>query len=224
MPCFGTEGAWAARFNRLISTVRLYRQHTPTKADFFQGYFKGNPLMLGPSKKQTVSGEMLLGRSRSLVLNVAEPGPVSGKVDGAGLLRDERHLRRGGFFRVFPAAMDFLVNGIFAVAGRPIYPPKCSSVPSASRSISQIRKASPGSTRAGHSPMWRRWFSARQAISAAPRATTRRLARCPRAVRISLRHPFYADVFPVGSAGYAHLPLNAGHAGIFCRPYLTELS
>ncbi|MCP9773486.1 CO2 hydration protein [Synechococcus sp. Tobar12-5m-g] len=78
-------------------------------------YFKGNPLMLGLHK---LFPEMFLEQVRkmsyyaNLGLFWEVMAPVFFEMSD---IYDE-----GGFSGV-PAAMDFLVNGIFAVAGRPIY-------------------------------------------------------------------------------------------------------
>ena len=80
-----------------------------------KAYFKGNPLMLGLHK---LFPEMFLEQVRkmsyyaNLGLFWEVMAPVFFEMSD---IYDE-----GGFSGV-PAAMDFLVNGIFAVAGRPIY-------------------------------------------------------------------------------------------------------
>jgi CO2 hydration protein len=78
-------------------------------------YFKGNPLMLGLHK---LFPEMFLEQVRKLSY-YANLG-LFWEVMAPVFFEMSDIYDEGGFSGV-PAAMDFLVNGIFAVAGRPIY-------------------------------------------------------------------------------------------------------
>ena len=80
-----------------------------------KAYFKGNPLMLGLHK---LFPEMFLEQVRKLSY-YANLG-LFWEVMAPVFFEMSDIYDEGGFSGV-PAAMDFLVNGIFAVAGRPIY-------------------------------------------------------------------------------------------------------
>ncbi|WP_330204875.1 CO2 hydration protein [Cyanobacterium sp. Dongsha4] len=80
-----------------------------------KAYFKGNPLMLGLYK---LFPEMFLEQVRQLSY-YANLG-LFWEIMTAVFLEMSDIYDEGGFKGV-PDAMDFLVNGIFAIAGRPIY-------------------------------------------------------------------------------------------------------
>ncbi|MCX5931645.1 MAG: CO2 hydration protein [Cyanobacteria bacterium] len=80
-----------------------------------KAYFKGNPLMLGLHK---LFPEMFLEQVRKLSY-YANLG-LFWEVMAPVFFEMSDIYDEGGFSGV-PAAMDFLVNGIFAMAGRPIY-------------------------------------------------------------------------------------------------------
>jgi len=80
-----------------------------------KAYFKGNPLMLGLHK---LFPEMFLEQVRKLSY-YANLG-LFWEVMAPVFFEMSDIYDEGGFSGV-PAAMDFLVNGIFAIAGRPIY-------------------------------------------------------------------------------------------------------
>jgi CO2 hydration protein len=80
-----------------------------------KAYFKGNPLMLGLHK---LFPEMFLEQVRKLSY-YANLG-LFWEVMAPVFFEMSDIYDEGGFSRV-PDAMNFLVNGIFAVAGRPIY-------------------------------------------------------------------------------------------------------
>ncbi|MCP9799371.1 CO2 hydration protein [Synechococcus sp. RedBA-s] len=80
-----------------------------------KAYFKGNPLMLGLHK---LFPQMFLEQVRKLSY-YANLG-LFWEVMAPVFFEMSDIYDEGGFSGV-PAAMDFLVNGIFAIAGRPIY-------------------------------------------------------------------------------------------------------
>jgi len=134
----------------------------------------------------------------------------------------QRHSTNEGGFSGVPARWTSLVNGIFAVAGRPIYH-QC-SLPwrvLSPESFPNQKDLQPGSYEAGTPLMWRAVFYARAAISAARRAYIRlRLARFgpPSRCRISLRlllMPMCSSVW--ARRGIRRTLLIAGQCCIFCR-------
>jgi CO2 hydration protein len=99
------------RFNDYLETD-AYK----TNADrAIKAYFKGNPLMLGLYK---LFPEMFLEQVRQLsyYANLGLFWEVM-----APVFFEMSDIYDEGGFKGVPDAMDFLVNGIFAVAGRPIY-------------------------------------------------------------------------------------------------------
>jgi len=125
----------------------------------------------------------------------------------------------GGFSGV-PAAMDFLVNGIFAVAGRADRPPKCSSVASASRSFPN-QKGLHLALRGGTSPHVEAVFYRTAPFRAATKSTTGPgWPGCPpSSPEFHLRHSSYAIVFSWGLSGdTAHLCLDARTCCNFLAP------
>ena len=99
------------RFNDFLYTDE-YKENCDRA---MQAYFKGNPLMLGLYK---LFPEMLYEKCRELsyYANLGQFWEVM-----APVFFEMSDLYDEGGFKGVPDAMNFLVNGIFAVAGRPIY-------------------------------------------------------------------------------------------------------
>ncbi|WP_338431625.1 CO2 hydration protein [Synechococcus elongatus] len=99
------------RFNDYLESEE-YRQHADRA---IRAYFKGNPLMLGLYKlfpEMFLEQVRMLSYTANLGLFWEVMAPVFFEMSD---IYDE------GGFKGVPDAMNFLVNGIFAVAGRPIY-------------------------------------------------------------------------------------------------------
>ncbi|AZB72328.1 CO2 hydration protein [Synechococcus elongatus] len=99
------------RFNDYLESEE-YRQNADRA---IRAYFKGNPLMLGLYKlfpEMFLEQVRMLSYTANLGLFWEVMAPVFFEMSD---IYDE------GGFKGVPDAMNFLVNGIFAVAGRPIY-------------------------------------------------------------------------------------------------------
>lgn len=99
------------RFNDYLESEE-YRQNADRA---IRAYFKGNPLMLGLYKlfpEMFLEQVRMLSYTANLGLFWEVMAPVFFEMSD---IYDE------GGFKGVPDAMDFLVNGIFAIAGRPIY-------------------------------------------------------------------------------------------------------
>lgn len=177
-----------------------------------KAYFKGNPLMLGLYK---LFPEMFLEQVRkmsyyaNLGLFWEVMAPVFFEMSD---IYDE-----GGFSGV-PAAMDFLVNGIFAVAGRPIYHHvfiggECFEIIPKSEGFTWLYEAA--------LPYVEAVFY-RTAPFRGTKSYNAQAGQVPDKQEDFHYGILYADVFPVGSAGIPPTLLMQDMLH-FLPPYLTEL-
>ncbi len=175
-------------------------------------YFKGNPLMLGLHK---LFPEMFLEQVRkmsyyaNLGLFWEVMAPVFFEMSD---IYDE-----GGFSGV-PAAMDFLVNGIFAVAGRPIYHHvyiggECIEIIPKSEGFTWLYEAA--------LPYVEAVFY-RTAPFRGTKSYNAQAGQVPSEQADFHYGILYADVFPVGSAGIPPTLLMQDMLH-FLPPYLVEL-
>lgn len=177
-----------------------------------KAYFKGNPLMLG---LYALFPEMFLEQVRkmsyyaNLGLFWEVMAPVFFEMSD---IYDE-----GGFSGV-PAAMDFLVNGIFAVAGRPIYHHvfiggECYEIIPKSEGFTWLYEAA--------LPYVEAVFY-RTAPFRGTKSYNAQAGQVPDKQEDFHYGILYADVFPVGSAGIPPTLLMQDMLH-FLPPYLTEL-
>ncbi len=177
-----------------------------------KAYFKGNPLMLGLYK---LFPEMFLEQVRkmsyyaNLGLFWEVMAPVFFEMSD---IYDE-----GGFAGV-PAAMDFLVNGIFAVAGRPIYHHvfiggECFEIIPKSEGFTWLYEAA--------LPYVEAVFY-RTAPFRGTKSYNAQAGQVPDKQEDFHYGILYADVFPVGSAGIPPTLLMQDMLH-FLPPYLTEM-
>ncbi len=177
-----------------------------------KAYFKGNPLMLG---LYALFPEMFLEQVRkmsyyaNLGLFWEVMAPVFFEMSD---IYDE-----GGFSGV-PAAMDFLVNGIFAVAGRPIYHHvyiggECLEIIPKSEGFTWLYEAA--------LPYVEAVFY-RTAPFRGTKSYNAQAGQVPSEQADFHYGILYADVFPVGSAGIPPTLLMQDMLH-FLPPYLTEL-
>ncbi|MEA5441995.1 CO2 hydration protein [Cyanobium gracile] len=177
-----------------------------------KAYFRGNPLMLG---LYALFPEMFLEQVRkmsyyaNLGLFWEVMAPVFFEMSD---IYDE-----GGFSGV-PAAMDFLVNGIFAVAGRPIYHHvyiggECLEIIPKSEGFTWLYEAA--------LPYVEAVFY-RTAPFRGTKSYNAQAGQVPSEQADFHYGILYADVFPVGSAGIPPTLLMQDMLH-FLPPYLTEL-
>ncbi|APD48848.1 CO2 hydration protein [Synechococcus sp. CS-602] len=196
------------RFNDYLDS-EVYRQNAD-KA--IKAYFKGNPLMLGLYK---LFPEMLLEQVKKLSY-VANLG-LFWEVMAPVFFEMSDIYDEGGFSGV-PAAMDFLVNGIFAVAGRPIYHQvfirgECFEIIPKSEGFTWLYEAA--------LPYVEAVFY-RTAPFRGTKSYNAQAGQVPSEQSEFHYGILYADVFPVGSAGIPPTLLMQDMLH-FLPPYLTEL-
>ncbi|WP_041922938.1 CO2 hydration protein [Cyanobacterium aponinum] len=156
-----------------------------------KAYFKGNPLMLGLYK---LFPEMFLEQVRQLSY-YANLG-LFWEIMTAVFLEMSDIYDEGGFKGV-PDAMDFLVNGIFAIAGRPIYhnvyiKGECYEIIPKSKGFTWLYEAA--------LPYVEAVFY-RTAPFRGTKSYNAQAHQVPREQKDFHYGILYADVFPVGSAG-----------------------
>ncbi|WP_457767965.1 CO2 hydration protein [Cyanobium sp. ULC084] len=175
-------------------------------------YFKGNPLMLGLHK---LFPEMFLEQVRKLSY-YANLG-LFWEVMAPVFFEMSDIYDEGGFSGV-PAAMDFLVNGIFAVAGRPIYHHvyiggECIEIIPKSEGFTWLYEAA--------LPYVEAVFY-RTAPFRGTKSYNAQAGQVPSEQADFHYGILYADVFPVGSAGIPPTLLMQDMLH-FLPPYLVEL-
>lgn len=166
-----------------------------------KAYFKGNPLMLG---LHALFPEMFLEQVRkmSYYANLGLFWEVM-----APVFFEMSDIYDEGGFKGVPDAMDFLVNGIFAVAGRPIY----HHVYIGEEMFEIIPKSE------GFTWLYEAALPYVEAVfyrTAPFRGTKSYNAQAGQVPEVQADFHYgilYADVFPVGSAGIPHAA-DAGHA------------
>ncbi|BAQ66667.1 CO2 hydration protein [Geminocystis sp. NIES-3709] len=176
-----------------------------------KAYFKGNPLMLGLYK---VFPEMFLEQVRQLsyYANLGLFWEVM-----APVFFEMSDIYDEGGFKGVPDAMNFLVNGIFAIAGRPIYHhvyinDKCYEIIPKSKGFTWLYEAALPYVEA----VFYRTSPFRGTKSYNAQAN-----QVPREQKDFHYGILYADVFPVGSAGIPPTLLMDDMLH-FLPPYLVE--
>ncbi|MCP9849286.1 CO2 hydration protein [Cyanobium sp. Morenito 9A2] len=177
-----------------------------------KAYFKGNPLMLG---LHALFPEMFLEQVRkmSYYANLGLFWEVM-----APVFFEMSDIYDEGGFKGVPDAMDFLVNGIFAVAGRPIY----HHVYIGEEMFEIIPKSE------GFTWLYEAALPYVEAVfyrTAPFRGTKSYNAQAGQVPEVQADFHYgilYADVFPVGSAGIPPTLLMQDMLH-FLPPYLTEL-
>ncbi len=177
-----------------------------------KAYFKGNPLMLG---LYALFPEMFLEQVRKLSY-YANLG-LFWEVMAPVFFEMSDIYDEGGFAGV-PAAMDFLVNGIFAVAGRPIYHHvviggECLEIIPKSEGFTWLYEAA--------LPYVEAVFY-RTSPFRGTKSYNAQAGQVPSEQADFHYGILYADVFPVGSAGIPPTLLMQDMLH-FLPPYLTEL-
>jgi CO2 hydration protein len=177
-----------------------------------KAYFKGNPLMLG---LYALFPEMFLEQVRkmSYYANLGLFWEVM-----APVFFEMSDIYDEGGFKGVPDAMDFLVNGIFAVAGRPIYHHvfiggECFEIIPKSEGFTWLYEAA--------LPYVEAVFY-RTAPFRGTKSYNAQAGQVPDKQEDFHYGILYADVFPVGSAGIPPTLLMQDMLH-FLPPYLTEL-
>ncbi|MDM7953561.1 MAG: CO2 hydration protein [Cyanobium sp. CZS 25K] len=177
-----------------------------------KAYFKGNPLMLG---LYALFPEMFLEQVRkmSYYANLGLFWEVM-----APVFFEMSDIYDEGGFKGVPDAMDFLVNGIFAVAGRPIYHHvfiggECFEIIPKSEGFTWLYEAA--------LPYVEAVFY-RTAPFRGTKSYNAQAGQVPSEQADFHYGILYADVFPVGSAGIPPTLLMQDMLH-FLPPYLTEL-
>lgn len=176
-----------------------------------KAYFKGNPLMLGLYK---VFPEMFLEQVRQLsyYANLGLFWEVM-----APVFFEMSDIYDEGGFKGVPDAMNFLVNGIFAVAGRPIYhhvyiDGKCYEIIPKSKGFTWLYEAA--------LPYVEAVFY-RTSPFRGTKSYNAQAKQIPQEQKDFHYGILYADVFPVGSAGIPPTLLMDDMLH-FLPPYLIE--
>jgi CO2 hydration protein len=183
-----------------------------TNADIaIKAYFKGNPLMLGLYK---LFPEMFLEQVRqaSYYSNLGLFWEVM-----APVFFEMSDIYDEGGFKGVPDAMNFLVNGIFAIAGRPIYhhvyiDGKCYEIIPKSKGFTWLYEAA--------LPYVEAVFY-RTAPFRGTKSYNAQAKQIPQEQKDFHYGILYADVFPVGSAGIPPTLLMDDMLH-FLPPYLIE--
>jgi len=177
-----------------------------------KAYFKGNPLMLG---LHALFPEMFLEQVRqmSYYANLGLFWEVM-----APVFFEMSDIYDEGGFKGVPDAMDFLVNGIFAVAGRPIYHhvyigDECHEIIPKSEGFTWLYEAA--------LPYVEAVFY-RTSPFRGTKSYNAQAGQVPTDQADFHYGILYADVFPVGSAGIPPTLLMQDMLH-FLPPYLTEL-
>jgi CO2 hydration protein len=177
-----------------------------------KAYFKGNPVMLG---LHALFPEMFLEQVRkmSYYANLGLFWEVM-----APVFFEMSDIYDEGGFKGVPDAMDFLVNGIFAVAGRPIYhhvyiDGECLEIIPKSEGFTWLYEAA--------LPYVEAVFY-RTAPFRGTKSYNAQAGQVPSEQADFHYGILYADVFPVGSAGIPPTLLMQDMLH-FLPPYLTEL-
>ena len=186
------------RFNDYLASD-VYRANADRA---IRAYFKGNPVMLGCIRlfpEMFIEQVKQLSYTANLGLFWEVMAPVFFEMSD---VFDE-----GGFQGV-PDAMNFLVNGIFAVAGRPIYhhvfvDGECLEIIPKSEGFTWLYEAA--------LPYVEAVFY-RTAPFRGTKSYNAQAGQVPAEQADFHYGILYADVFPVGSAGIPSHPADAGHA------------